>query len=145
VEIRDALGLRGKTLIFGNGDVKNITEAHQKVAETGCDGVMLGRAIFGNPWLFAHDTSGDTNGRVVGRDPQTISIPERLEALVAHTKLFEELLGDVKNFAIMKKHYKAYVNGWEGASDLRQKLMEAPDAKGVEDIVREYLKTAKIS
>ncbi len=133
VEIRDALGLRGKTLIFGNGDVKNVAEAHQKVAETGCDGVMLGRAIFGNPWLFS------------GRDPQTLSIRERLEALVAHTKLFEELLGEVKNFAIMKKHYKAYVNGWEGASDLRIRLMEAPDAKGVEGIVQEYLRTTKIS
>lgn len=141
VEIRDALGLRGRTLIFGNGDVKNVAEAHQKVAETGCDGVMLGRAIFGNPWLFAPDE----NGRVVGRDPQTISITERLKALVAHTKLFEELLGEVKNFAIMKKHYKAYVNGWEGASDLRVKLMEAVDAKEVGGIVREYLKTAKIS
>lgn len=141
VEIRDALGLRGRTLIFGNGDVKNVAEAHQKVAETGCDGVMLGRAIFGNPWLFAPDE----NGRVAGRDPQTISITERLEALVVHTKLFEELLGEVKNFAIMKKHYKAYVNGWEGASDLRVRLMEAVDAKEVEETVREYLETAKIS
>ena len=50
VAIRDRMGV--STLILGNGDVKDIDDAKQKVAETGCDGVMLGRAIFGNPWLF---------------------------------------------------------------------------------------------
>jgi nifR3 family TIM-barrel protein len=50
VEMRNKLGVN--TLIIGNGDVKNLEDAKQKVVETGCDGVMLGRAIFGNPWLF---------------------------------------------------------------------------------------------
>jgi tRNA-dihydrouridine synthase len=52
VEIRDAM--KSKTLIFGNGDVVDLEDAHKKVQETGCDGVMLGRAIFGTPNLFAH-------------------------------------------------------------------------------------------
>src|SRR3989344_5951911 len=58
VEIRDELALRhaqgkNRTLIFGNGDVKDLAEARIRVKETGCDGVMLGRAIFGNPFLFS--------------------------------------------------------------------------------------------
>ena len=51
VEIRDEMKVA--TLIIGNGDVMNLKEAREKARETGCDGVMLGRAIFGNPWLFA--------------------------------------------------------------------------------------------
>ena len=50
VEIRNEL--KKETLILGNGDALDIEDAELKVKETGCDGVMLGRAIFGNPWLF---------------------------------------------------------------------------------------------
>jgi tRNA-dihydrouridine synthase len=46
--------LNSSTLIVGNGDVKNIDDARAKAEETGCDGVMLGRAVFGNPWLFSY-------------------------------------------------------------------------------------------
>jgi tRNA-dihydrouridine synthase len=67
-------------------------------------------------------------------------IRERLTVLVEHTYLFEKLLGDFKNFAIMKKHYKAYVNGWDGAKELRLKLMESQNPREVEEIIREYLK-----
>jgi nifR3 family TIM-barrel protein len=113
VEIRDAL--RSKALIAGNGDVKNLSEARARTAETGCDGVMLGRAIFGNPWLYADRAEAPT--------PQ-----ERITALVEHIQLFDELLGDTSNFATMKKHFKAYISGWDHAKDLRVALMETSTA-----------------
>jgi tRNA-dihydrouridine synthase len=56
--------------------------------------------------------------------------------MIEHTKLFMELLGDIKNFALMKKHYKAYVNGFDDAKDLRIKLMEAETAEEVETLVK---------
>lgn len=131
VEIRDAWrgvdGEKSETLIFGNGDVLNIEHGKKLAEETGADGVMLGRAIFGNPWLFSGIESNNT-----------IPIPERLRVMVEHTKLFEELLPH-KSFAIMKKHYKAYVNGWDGAKELRMKLMDTKTAGEVESIVDEYL------
>ena len=52
VQIRDEL-LR-TTLIIGNGDVETLEDAREKVEETGVDGVMFGRAIFGNPWLLSN-------------------------------------------------------------------------------------------
>lgn len=122
VEIRNEM--KKETLILGNGDVMNLEEARQRITETGCDGVMLGRAIFGNPWLFT------------GKIP---TIKEKLEVMVEHTKLFEKMLGEHKNFAIMKKHYKAYVNGFEGAKELRMKLMEAENTLQVETIVNDFL------
>lgn len=133
VEIRDNFvdsnGKKSETLIFGNGDVVDLEDGKNKVRETGCDGVMLGRAIFGNPWCFS---------RTVKRED--VSIADRLRVMVEHTKLFEELLPH-KSFAIMKKHYKAYVNGWDGAKELRLKLMESKTAEEVGEIVEEYLKT----
>ena len=129
VEIRNSLQkeMKNKTLIFGNGDVFGLHDAIEKGKESGADGVMLGRAIFGNPWLF----SGRTD----------ISIREKLEVLAEHTKLFEEILGDVKNFSVMKKHYKAYVHGWEGAKELRSRLMSTNTAKEVKIIVSDYIDT----
>jgi nifR3 family TIM-barrel protein len=122
VEIRDELG--SSTLIFGNGDVKDLKDAREKAEETGADGVMLGRAIFGNPWLFSEKVP---------------TLEEKLLVMVEHTKLFEELLDDTKSFNIMKKHYKAYVNGFEGAVELRSKLMLAENASEVERITKAFL------
>jgi tRNA-dihydrouridine synthase len=59
--------------------------------------------------------------------------------LVEHTKLFEELMTGVKSFALMKKHYKAYVNGFDGAKELREKLMEAENANEVKRVVESFL------
>ena len=136
VEIRDSFvdsnGKKSETLIFGNGDVTDLVDAERKVMETGCDGVMLGRAIFGNPWLF--------NKQVKRED---ILIADRLRVMVEHTKLFEKLLSH-KSFAIMKKHYKAYVHGWDGAKELRMKLMEAKDANEIELIVEDYIASSQL-
>lgn len=139
VEIRDEIS--PETLIIGNGDVKDLEEARQRVEETGCDGVMLGRAIFGNPWLFSNlphpnPSPGEEKGN------STLSFQERvrvrLEVMLEHTKLFEKMLGGYKNFAIMKKHFKAYVNGFNGAKELRMKLMETENSKQVEKIVNDF-------
>ncbi len=134
VEIRNEM--KKDTLIIGNGDVMDLADARKKAKETGCDGVMLGKAIFGNPWLFSakEHISKSTNNR-----RQTIQ--EKLQVMVEHTKLFEEMLGGYKNFAIMKKHYKAYVNGFDGAKELRMKLMEAKNASEIEKITTDFLLT----
>ncbi len=120
--------LKSDTLILGNGDVASLADARARVAETGCDGVMLGRAIFGNPWLFAETVP---------------TVRERLTVLAHHTHLFAELLGDIKNFSIMKKHFKAYVHGWDGARELRDHLMQQHDADGVRKVITAYLAELK--
>ena len=126
VELRDKIS--PETLIIGNGDVVSIDDGRKKILESGCDGVMVGRGIFGNPWFFS------------GKNVSDISPKERLTVMLEHAKTFDNLLGDVKNFAIMKKHFKAYVSGWDGAKELRVKLMECDDFKAVDKVVAEYLK-----
>jgi tRNA-dihydrouridine synthase len=119
------------TLIIGNGDVKDLDDARQKATATGADGIMLGRAIFGNPFLFQ------------GLPLESSPLQERFRVMLEHTRLFEELLGDIKNFAIMKKHYKAYVNGFDGAKELRIELMAADSVEEVEKLVSRFLKKEK--
>ena len=149
VEIRDAFfaspplqrgrmrGGGGATLILGNGDVMSVAEAYQKVKETGADGCLLGRAIFGNPWLFAGGGGKKSNLSPDSRfDLEEPPVEKRLRVMVEHAKLFEQLLGAHKSFAIMKKHFKAYVEGFPGAKELRIQLMEAENADEVEEIIR---------
>ena len=121
VEIRD--NLKSRALIFGNGDVKDVPHAFELAKEYGADGAMLGRAIFGNPWLFKNLKDRE---RGIAYTPNP---DERITALARHTEYFNEFLDGWKNFAIMKKHFKAYISGWDGAKNLRGELMETNSAK----------------
>ena len=125
VEIRNEM--KSDTLIFGNGDVLSVEDAYAKCKATGADGAMLGRAIFGNPWLFHPE-----------HDLHTIELKERFRVMLEHTRLFTELL-PFKNFATMKKHYKAYVNGFPGAHELRTELMELKTLEDIEVLVNRFM------
>ena len=115
-------------IIMGNGDVYNMDEARTKAAESGCDGVMMGRGIFGNPWLFSNR-------------PTPPTLEERLQVLIEHSKLYEEIFAGVKLWDIMKRHFKAYVTEFEGAADIRAKLYETKNSHEVETVVEEFLKS----
>lgn len=122
-EIKD-----GGTIVLGNGDVQSVTEGKRLAKETGADGVMVGRGIFGTPWFFNEEVF--TKGK---------SIEERLRIMIEHTKLYEQKLGDIKSFAVMKKHYKAYVHGFDGAKELRVKLMECENSNEIEGVTNDWL------
>ena len=123
VDLRNRLG--APAYIVGNGDVVDLADARRRARDTGADGVMLGRAIFGNPWLFDER-----------RDLTDVPATEKLRVLLEHTRLFEELLADIKSLDTMKKHYKAYLKGFDGAKALFLQLMEARDVNEVETRVR---------
>jgi len=152
IELRDELS--PETKIIGNGDVLSLADAHQKAELSGADGVMIGRALFGNPWFFhpqkrlplrltALPTHGVNRDTILTTDTvdstfEYVTLKERLLVLVEHAHLFSKLL-PYKNFAVMKKHFKAYVSGFHGASELRHSLMETNNANEVELVVHDYL------
>lgn len=119
--LRDELS--PETLIIGNGDVRDLDDARQKVKEYGCDGVMLGRGIFGSPWLFT------------GRAQQDVPPAERIEALLKLAQYFGELTPP-KSPHILKKHVKAFITGWPEAASLRAQLMETHTLEEFEEILR---------
>ena len=101
-------------LVIGNGDIKSLEEGENRIKETGCDGVMIGRGVFGNPWFFS------------GRKIESVTTKEKIKALKEHINIFNTKLiktGD-KKYPVMKKHFKSYINGFSGAKELRAKLME---------------------
>ncbi|MGD1003536.1 MAG: tRNA-dihydrouridine synthase [Minisyncoccia bacterium] len=131
VALRDKIS--PKTVLLGNGDVRSPEDARAKTKASGMDGVMVGAGVFGNPWFFSD---------------QMPDVKERLERLVIHTELFEKLYrsdnskpisqgGRIKNFDIMKKHYKSYT---PGEKELRMRLMDAENAAEVREIVQDFLK-----
>lgn len=119
--------------ILGNGDVQTIEEAFEKVSRYGVDGVMVGRGMFGNPWFFA-DKDAFKNGDTIRS--HEIALQEKARVMVEHSRLFEELLGESKRFDVMKKHYKAYIHGFDGARELRMKLMAARNTDDVMETLR---------
>lgn len=116
VEIRNRLGL--DTVIIGNGDVENAAEAAEKANQYGVDGVMIGRGIFHNMWAFDKSIP-----------PHEGTPQEYLAVMERHIRLFAEVWGDTKNYAILKKFYKIYVNNFYGATEWRVKFMETSTAE----------------
>ncbi len=159
VALRDLLS--PSTVIIGNGDVISLQDGKEKAALSGVDGVMVGRALFGNPWLFDESRAivatlpkrapwilrklpfikrfFDTKRKAAVSLVKPITVEERLKTMVEHAFLFEKMLGDIKNFSIIKKHMKAYVTGFPGAKELRSALMETRSAREVEALVTAFL------
>lgn len=108
--------------ILGNGDVLSYAQSVDYSQRYGVDGVMIGRGIFHDPWFFNSEMKERTQ-------------EEKLEQLVMHTQLFEKNWGGVKNFNILKRFYKIYANGFEGAAHLRAKLMGAAQFDDVYQLI----------
>lgn len=121
--------MSSKTLIIGNGDLKSLDEARQKVAEAGADGAMIGRGIFENPYLFAEQTLREKTPR------------EKMQLLLDHLRLWQETWGDTKHFPTLRKFFKVYANGFPGAQELRMQLMETQSPAETEQIVAAFLET----
>lgn len=127
VDMRNAM--QSTTLIIGNGDVKSLSDAKQKVAEVGADGAMIGRGIFDNPFLFSDTLISD-------KTPA-----EKMHLLLDHMHLWQDTWGDTKHFPILRKFFKVYANGFPGAQDLRIQLMETQTPAETEHLVTSFLQT----
>lgn len=121
VELRDALDK--ETLIIGNGDVVDSADARTKVAETGCDGVMIGRTVIGNPWAFIERETEPTR-------------EERIAGLIRHLEIFIEIFKGKGHFPPMKKHMSKYIVGFDGAKELRMQLMNTTSVEESLQILR---------
>jgi len=106
--------LKPEIPLHGNGDVFSYEQGMERIEQTGVDGVMVGRGIFQNPWFF-------------NPDKIEISMEERINKLLEHTRLFEQTWSPDKNFNILKRFYKIYLNSFPGAAKMRADLMEVKD------------------
>lgn len=126
VKLRDSM--KKPTVIIGNGDVKTVQDGLEKAKEYNLDGIMVGRGIFENIWFFdAH------------YDPSKVSITDRLTVLRRHIDLYDSQTGEKQAYQTLKKYYKIYIRDFDGASELRMKLMETKTTQEVRDILDSLL------
>ncbi|MCF8338865.1 MAG: tRNA-dihydrouridine synthase [Bacteroidales bacterium] len=128
VQIRDEN--HPDTLIFGNGDIESLDEAYEKTRQFNLDGAMIARGIFGNPWIFRP-----------GYQP---GLNERLNTLLLHTQLFDDYWQNDRNFAVLRRFYKIYAQGFPGASKLRSSLMQTQNREEVKDVVEGFRERAPL-
>jgi nifR3 family TIM-barrel protein len=128
VQIRDKM--KKRTYIIGNGDVLSKEEAIKKFQTFGVDGVMIGRGIFRNPYLFGNYTIWEH------AKPK-----EKLLILKQHVQLFHSVWGEKKNFSIMKKYVKIYVSEFPQASEIREELMNTQNAQAMLARIEEIIKS----
>lgn len=128
-EIGRAVGLRNAIApdikLIGNGDVSSLEEANEKIAKYGTDGIMFGRGIFRNPWLF-YPFNID------------IGIKERIEALRLHLDLFKKAWGEGRHFPILKRFFKIYLSDFPGAASFRSAMMDVNSFDEAEYIIESF-------
>ncbi len=129
------------TLILGNGDLKNMADVYRRVRECGVDGVLLGRAAQGNPWIFK---TKDQLKWALRADapapalPLPVSLEERFRVIVEHAQHFENHV-QIRNFVGMRKHLIWYCREFRGAADLRGKMVRVNNSAEVAQCLNDYL------
>lgn len=111
-KLRDSLS--PATKIIGNGDVLSRQQGLALAEKHGLDGIMIGRGIFQDPFVFAANSPWQT------MEPQA-----KIALFKKHVQLFYEEWGQTKNSAILKKFAKVYISGFDGSKELRARIMEA--------------------
>lgn len=113
--------------IIGNGDIFSMKGAEEILAKYPTDGFMIGRGIFHNPWFF---------------NPGFVpTLEDKLNTLIEHSRLYINTWGPERNFQVLKRFFKIYINEFEGAAALRAQLMETNNLEEVEKIIISFKKT----
>ena len=121
VKLRNSL--QSSTLILGNGDVCNFETIQQHVSQQGVDGVMVGTGVFKNPWMF-------------NQQLPDITMEMRIALIRKHIMLYDSVWQGKQNYNVLKRFYKIYINGFEGAADWRDQLMRTNECAGALEVVR---------
>ncbi|ACX52949.1 TIM-barrel protein, nifR3 family [Ammonifex degensii KC4] len=123
-----------KIPVIGNGDVRTPEDALRMLASTGCDGVMVGRAARGNPWIFTRCQLYSLSGEI----PPPPSPAERVAQGLKHLALLEALYGD-KALNRGRMVVDWYTRGLPGASALRGQAYQARDFAALRSLLERYL------
>lgn len=123
-----AKAISPSTIILGNGDIETYEQGMSKIEQHKLDGVMIGRGIFKNPWMF-------------NKESETLNTNHRLDLLKAHVNLYRATWGEDKNYNILKRFYKIYLNNFSGAGQMRAKLMETKSFNDFDATIADLLES----
>ncbi len=117
--------------VLGNGDIWEAADAIAMMAETGCDGVVIGRGCLGRPWLF-RDLVEALNGRPV---PPSPSLGEACAVMAAHARLLAEHLGEELAMRDFRKHTSWYFTGYPVGGEVRRRFANISTLAEMEDLI----------
>jgi nifR3 family TIM-barrel protein len=115
--------------VIGNGDVKRVADIARIQAHTGCDGVMIGRAAIGNPWIFA------------GKDRETVTFAEKVLLMRRHLALNLDFYGPRFGLVLFRKHAARYIHGLPDEAQLRVPLLTARTVDEFDEVIGAVLAT----
>jgi tRNA-dihydrouridine synthase len=123
LKLRDEIS--PETLIIGNGDILNFEEIDDKFKTYNCDGFMVGRGIFQNPWIF--------NRKI---DIEKVTVEERIALFKKHINLFNKTWKGDKNPSLLKKFCKTYISNFPDVVSLREKIMECKETVEMLEVLK---------
>jgi tRNA-dihydrouridine synthase len=116
--------------VIGNGDVKTVADIARITRHTGCDGVMIGRAAIGNPWIFQR------------KDREQVTLQDTLDLMRRHLRAMLDYYGE-RGLILFRKHATRYIHAVPGASALRHALVTAETEQKFFDLLDECELRAK--
>ena len=130
-QVKEAVGIP----VIGNGDVKDPADAVRMMNTTGCDGVMIGRAARGNPWIFSRIRRYLDTGEDPGRPAPDIIV----EMILRHARMQADLKGEYTAVREMRKHTAWYTAALPGSARLRAEVNQAETLQDLEDLLHRFL------
>ena len=130
--------------VIGSGDVRDVRSAKKMFDETGVDGVMIGRATLGNPWVFKEIIDGLTQYDAVGTDAAcpatyTPTNEERLQTILQHLAFAIQEKGEYVGIREMRKHISGYTKKLPNSSEFRSKVNTIEDKDELIHFITEYI------
>ena len=120
--------------VIGNGDVTSPYLAKQMLEETGCDAVMIGRGVLGNPWLI-RDTVALLDGKEI---PEEVTPLEKIDMCIKHLKLLSELKNEKVAVLEIRNHIAWYLKGVEGSNQLKNKVYQMTNLCDILHVLEEF-------
>ncbi|MCD6520715.1 MAG: tRNA dihydrouridine synthase DusB [Anaerolineae bacterium] len=121
-EVKQAVGIP----VLANGDVRCVADIEAIKAQTGCEGVLIGRGAIGNPWIFAR------------RDISEVPYEERLSVIRRHLRLMVSYYGERMGVVLFRKHVVKYIQGLPGAAALRPRLVHCETAAELLHVLEQW-------
>ena len=128
-----------KIPVIGNGDIKNEEDAARIFEQTNVDGIMIGRGVLGNPWIFKKIAYYLETG---GKMPE-VSNEEKYQVIMEHFDLLEKEKGEYTATREIRKHIAWYVKGMKNATVIRDEINRVESTEEFKRILKEYFEMQK--